>query len=430
MTQGVRHNRLVGYGVVTSAYWSFMLSDGALRMLVLLNFHERGFSPILLAFLFLLYEFMGVITNLLAGWVVGRFGLNRTLFLGLGLQVVALTLLGIANPATIGLASVLIVVVLQGLSGIAKDLTKLSAKSALKRLAPDTSQGETWLLVWVARLTGSKNAIKGLGFFLGAALLQAIGFQVTLAVLAIGLTLVLVGALVSMPSGLDGNKDPALPFTAVFSNSSGVNRLSLARFFLFSARDVWFVVGVPLFFYAQGWTFQMVGTFMAIWIIGYGFVQAATPNILRRRFLAQKRDPTAKSTNTLSFAVGALRLWGALPCLALLVLAGTVPIVPLDNLLPVIALGLFVFGAFFAVNSALHSFLILAYSEAEDVALDVGFYYMSNAGGRLVGTFLSGLIFQSFNSQLGDMGLIACLATAALFSLAAWLLAFGLPRAD
>ena len=430
MTKDVRHNRLVGYGVVTSAYWSFMLTDGALRMLVLLNFHERGFSPILLAFLFLLYEFMGVVTNLVAGWVVGRFGLNRTLFLGLGLQIVALSLLGLANPASIGLASVLIVVVLQGLSGIAKDLTKLSAKSAVKRLAPDTSQGETWLLVWVARLTGSKNAIKGLGFFLGATLLQAIGFQVTLAVLAIGLTLVLAGALVSMPSGLDGKKDPALPFTAVFSNSSGVNYLSLARFFLFGARDVWFVVGIPIFFYAQGWTFQMVGAFMAIWIIGYGSVQAATPNILRGRFLSQEADPTAKKTHTLSSSVGALRFCGALPFLSLLILAVLVPILPMEKLLPVIAFGLFVFGAFFAVNSALHSYLILAYSEAEDVALDIGFYYMSNAGGRLVGTFLSGLIFQSFGGQLGTMGLIACLASAALFSLVAWMLAFRLPRID
>ena len=407
---------LFAYALVTAAYWAFMLTDGALRMLVLLYFHINGFDPISLAFLFLLYEFLGMVTNLSTGWIAARFGLNLTLYAGLVLQVGTLALLAVANPTTVGLASVLLVMGLQGLAGVAKDLTKMSAKSAVKVLVPEGEAGESRLLRRVARLTGSKNAIKGLGFFVGAGLLQTIGFSAGLWVLAGGLALILLGALAFMPAGLSGRKRAALPFSAIFSTSSALNRLSLARVFLFGARDVWFVVGVPLFFYAQGWTFAAVGAFMAVWVMGYGVVQGATPNLLAIR------------TGAVGRSVRALRVWGAMLVMILLALSATVLSLQVDGLTAVVAGGLILFGGAFAINSTLHSFLVLAYAEAEDVTLDVGFYYMSNAAGRLLGALLSGVIFQTFGGVAGKSGLLACLLVAALFCALAWLVSIRLPQ--
>ncbi|MAH87158.1 MAG: MFS transporter [Kiloniella sp.] len=407
---------MIGYAVVTAAYWAFMLTDGALRMLVLLYFHTNGFDPISLAFLFLLYEFMGMVTNLGAGWIATRFGLNLTLYAGLALQIATLGLLSWANPTTAGLASILVVMGLQGLAGVAKDLTKMSAKSAVKALVPEGEAGESRLLRWVARLTGSKNAIKGLGFFVGAGLLQTIGFSAGLWVLVGGLVLILFGVLAFLPATLSNRKRAQLPFSAIFSTSSALNQLSLARVFLFGARDVWFVVGVPLFFYAQGWTFAAVGTFMAAWVIGYGAVQGATPNLLGNR------------RSALGQSVRALRLWGAVLVIILLALSVAVQLLPLDGLTWIVAGALFLFGAIFALNSTLHSFLVLAYAKAEDVALDVGFYYMSNAGGRLMGALLSGVIFQSFGGVAGKNGLLACLLVAALFCALAWAASLRLPQ--
>ena len=267
----------------------------------------------------------------------------------------------------------------------------------------------------MARLTGSKNAIKGLGFFVGAGLLQTIGFSAGLWVLAGGLALILLGALAFMPAGLSGRKRAALPFSAIFSTSSALNRLSLARVFLFGARDVWFVVGVPLFFYAQGWTFAAVGAFMAVWVMGYGVVQGATPNLLAIR--------------TGGRAVGARPAGlGAMLVMILLALSATVLSLQVDGLTAVVAGGLILFGGAFAINSTLHSFLVLAYAEAEDVTLDVGFYYMSNAAGRLLGALLSGVIFQNFGGVAGKSGLLACLLVAALFCALAWLVSIRLPQ--
>jgi len=143
-------------------------------MLVLLHFHTLGFSPVQLAYLFVLYEIAGVVTNLSAGWLAARFGLTRTLYSGLALQILALLALAQLDPSWSITASVVFVMCVQGLSGIAKDLAKMSSKSAVKLLAPDTGDA---LFKWVALLTGSKNAVKGLGFLLGAALLAGIGFK-------------------------------------------------------------------------------------------------------------------------------------------------------------------------------------------------------------------------------------------------------------
>ena len=399
---------LGAYIAVTAAYWAFMLSDGALRMLVLLHFHELGFSALTLAWLFLLYEIAGVVTNLSAGWIAARFGLTATLYAGLTLQIFALAALSQLDPAWAMAVSVPFVMVVQGLSGVAKDLAKMSSKSAVKLLAPTEGGG---LFRWVAILTGSKNAVKGLGLFLGAALLALAGFKAAVVGMGVILALILVGVVAFMPSGLPKGSKSA-KFTQVFATDPRVNRLSLARMFLFGARDTWFVVGIPIYFHSvlsdgtpEGarTAFFLVGGFMALWIIAYGFVQATAPKLLRG---AQRSEPEV--VQLAITWVGILTLVPA--ALAAAAWFGG------EWLTPVLVVGLLVFGFVFAVNSSVHSYLILAFSGAERVTMDVGFYYMSNAAGRLVGTLLSGLSYQAG-------GLPLCLATAALMAGASFLAA-------
>lgn len=409
MTQtGTRPDGLSAYIAVTAAYWAFMLTDGALRMLVLLHFHELGFSPVTLAWLFLLYEIAGIVTNLSAGWIAARFGLTTTLYVGLFLQIVALLALSRLSPDWAMALSVPFVMVVQGLSGVAKDLAKMSSKSAVKLLAPS---GEGGLFRWVAVLTGSKNAVKGFGFFLGAALLGLAGFQASVFGMALILAVILAGVVIFMPAGLPkGSK--AAKFAHVFATDTRVNRLSLARMFLFGARDTWFVVGIPIYFHAilsdgtpEGArrAFFLVGGFMALWIIAYGAVQALAPKLLKGT-----RRSTEDITRLAVVWVGVLTLVPS--ALAAATFVGG------PWLTPVLVVGLLVFGFVFAINSSVHSYLILAFTGAERVTMDVGFYYMSNAAGRLVGTLLSGLSYQAG-------GLALCLATAAVMAGASYLAA-------
>ncbi|MBY6048581.1 organoarsenical effux MFS transporter ArsJ [Vannielia litorea] len=401
---------LSAYIAVTAAYWAFMLTDGALRMLVLLHFHTLGFSPVQLAYLFVLYEIAGMVTNLSAGWIAARFGLVSTLYAGLGLQVVALLALTLLDPGWAVGASVAFVMCVQGASGVAKDLAKMSSKSAVKLLAPAEKGG---LFRWVAVLTGSKNAVKGLGFLLGSALLAIVGFTGAVLAMAVVLAAILAAIVVLMPSGLPTGRKGA-KFSEVFSKSANVNWLSAARVFLFGARDVWFVVGIPIYFYAvlsdgteagNRAAFFMIGTFMALWVILYGAVQAAAPRLLR----AASRDEADLVRAARSWA-GALTLVPA--ALAAAVLAAPGPQLWLTGTL---VAGLLAFGAIFAVNSSLHSYLILAFTKSERVTMDVGFYYMANAGGRLLGTVLSGLTY-----QIGGLALVLGTA-AAMVALAALL---------
>ncbi|ABV92997.1 major facilitator superfamily MFS_1 [Dinoroseobacter shibae DFL 12 = DSM 16493] len=407
---------LRAYLAVTAAYWAFMLTDGALRMLVLLHFHTLGFSALQLAYLFLLYEFMGMVTNLSAGWIAARFGLASTLYAGLAIQIAALVALAQLDPGWSVAASVAFVMAVQGASGVAKDLSKMSAKSAVKVLAP---AGDGALFRWVAALTGSKNAVKGLGFLLGAALLAMVGFVPAVWVMAGMLGLVTLLLALFMPPGLpQGGRGAKL--RDVLSTDPRVNWLSAARMFLFGARDVWFVVGIPIYFYSvlsdgsvagNRAAFFQIGGFMALWIIGYGAVQGFAPKILRAR---QKTD--AEIIRLARVWVGILALIPA-ALAGLVVLAGGAA----PWLTASLVLGLLVFGVVFALNSALHSYLILAFTRTERVTMDVGFYYMSNAAGRLIGTLLSGLSF-----QLG--GLPLCLATAAVMAGLSWRAAARLGR--
>lgn len=365
--------RLRNYALVTGGYWAFTLTDGALRMLVLLHFNQLGYSPVAIAFLFLAYELMGVVTNLLGGWAGARWGLNRTLVAGLGLQIAALAALTAEQPTWARWLSVAYVMALQALSGVAKDLTKMSSKSAVKTVAGDGS-----LFRLVAILTGSKNALKGVGFFLGSVLLAGLGYDGALLAMAgaLAVAVVLLLALLNEEIG-KAKRKPAL--RSVLSKSSAINRLSAARFFLFGSRDIWFVVALPVFLADRlGWSNQGVGGFLAAWVIGYGMVQSAAPRLLAGR--------GGRADEAQAARLWALVLAGVSAAIATLVALDVEPAA-------VIVGGLLIFGVVFAVNSSLHSYLVLAYASDDEVALDVGFYYSANAAGRLVGTLLSGVLF-------------------------------------
>jgi hypothetical protein len=395
------------YILVTVAYWAFTLTDGALRMLVLLHFYELGYTPIQLAFLFLFYELFGVVTNLLGGWLAVRAGLRVTLLGGLALQVLSLVLLGLASPTWARATSVAYVMGAQSLSGIAKDLTKMSAKSTIKLLVPENQ--ESSLFKWVAVLTGSKNALKGVGFFLGGFLLSVLGYAHCLFAMAGALAAVLAGSAISLPREL-GKSKAKRRFKGILSKTRAVNVLSAARFFLFGARDIWFVVGVPVFLSATlGWGFTEVGTFLALWVIGYGVIQSIAPALIRR--WTGGRAPQGRVAQVLAFLLA-----GVTALVAMGLMTGYSPAF-------VILGGLGLFGAVFAVNSSVHSYLILAYSDGDAVAMNVGFYYMANAGGRLVGTLLSGILFQT-------AGVVGCLWGSATFAAAAGAIALLLPRKD
>ena len=394
------------YLVITGNYWAFTLTDGALRMLVVLHFHSLGYSPLEIALLFLFYEIFGVITNLVGGWLGAKFGLNKTMNIGLGLQIAALSMLLV--PAD--WLTVAWVMAAQALSGIAKDLNKMSAKSSIKLLIPKdtsaTSQSEQQLYKWIAILTGSKNALKGAGFFLGGVLLMVLGFSGAVLAMAVGLTLVWLLSLVLLKKDMGKAKNKP-KFTDIFSKSRAINYLSAARMFLFGARDVWFVVALPVFMVSQmNWEHSYVSAFMALWVIGYGGIQSIAPKITQR---SKHHTPDGR---TAFFWAALLMTTPALIALAMMMNV---------NLEVSLLGGLLVFGALFAVNSSLHSYLIVSYADEDGVSLDVGFYYMANAMGRLIGTVLSGWVFQV-------AGLEACLWISTVFIGLAAVLSLALPK--
>jgi len=397
-------NRIRDYALVTGAYWGFTITDGALRMLVVLHFYKLGYDSISIAFLFLFYEFFGIVTNLFGGWIASRYGVKVTLYGGLALQIFALLMLALLNQHWSTFASVAYIMVAQSLSGIAKDLTKMSAKSAIKVIVPDGTDGT--LFRWVARLTGSKNALKGVGFFVGGAMLAAFGFVGALVGMAGALIVVLLATVASLSGDL-GRSKKKVKFTSLLSKSSKINWLSAARFFLFASRDVWFVVGLPVFLAQLGWSFYSVGACLALWVIGYGLIQGSVPEILRTVGRGDTIDGTAA------------RLWAFV---LLFVPIGLVTAMQFGgNPGLTLTVGLAVFAVVFAINSAIHSYLVLAYSDEDSVTLNVGFYYMANAGGRLLGTLLSGSIFHFAGFQ-------GCLWGSAALLLAAGVFSLGLPR--
>lgn len=388
------------YLIITGNYWAFTLTDGALRMLVVLYFYGLGYSPLEIAMLFLFYEIFGVITNLVGGWLGAHLGLNKTMNIGLMLQIIALSMLLV--PAA--WLTVPWVMAAQAMSGVAKDLNKMSAKSAIKLLVPAEAQGQ--LYKWVAILTGSKNALKGAGFFLGGALLTLIGFQGAILSMAVALGVVWLFSIFSLKKELGMAKNKP-KFSQIFSKSRAVNTLSAARMFLFGSRDVWFVVALPVYLASQfGWDHWSVGGFLALWIIGYGFVQGFAPKLT-----GKQQGAVPDGWHAFSWAA-VLSLIPAIIALALFY-----DWYPAQTLI----IGLLVFGALFAVNSSLHSYLIVSYAGEDGVSLDVGFYYMANAMGRLIGTVLSGWLFQRY-------GLVTCLWVSAVFIALTALISVALPK--
>lgn len=404
MTTTTSSGNLKNYIIVTLAYWGFTITDGALRMLVLLYFNNIGYTPIQIASLFLFYEVFGIVTNFFGGWIGSRFGLKLTLYSGIGLQVFSLIMLSGLNPSWPEWLAVLFVMIAQAFSGIAKDFTKMSSKSAIRLVVPQNAQSS--LFKWVAILTGSKNALKGIGFFVGSALLSLFGFTNTLWIMAAGLFLLMFTGLM-LPKGMGKIKNK-VKFSQLFSKSKEINILSAARFFLFGSRDVWFVVGLPVFLRSVlGWSFYQVGGFLAVWVIGYGIVQSYAPVLLKR--FGSGRPPTASTIQFWTFILTAVPA-----AIAIGLQLGIEPNT-------VIIGGLLLFGLVFAFNSAVHSYLVLAFTDDDKVALNVGFYYMANSAGRLAGTVLSGVVYQVF-------GLVGCLWVSTLFVLFAGLVSLKLPN--
>ncbi len=395
-------NSFKNYLIVTASYWAFTLTDGAIRMLVVLYFHLLGYSPLEVAMLFLFYEFFGIVTNLVGGWLGSRIGLNLTMHIGMSLQIIALAMLTVPDAWL----SVIYVMIAQALSGIAKDLNKMSAKASIKTLLPSQADSNPILFKWISVLTGSKNALKGLGFFLGTLLLQLFEFRGALIVLASGLLVVLIASIVLLPSALGKTKHKA-KFSQVFSKTPAINWLSAARFFLFGSRDIWFVVALPVYLHSVfKWSFTEVGGFIAIWIIGYGIVQASAPKLLKQSH--RQHGPDGRSAKNWAL------LLSVIPALIALAMDNE----SVSQLALII--GLIIFGIVFAINSAVHSYLIVAWSDKDKVSMNVGFYYMANAGGRLFGTVMSGWIYQT-------QGLTGCLIGSSILIILAALFSFKLP---
>ncbi len=389
--------------IIALSYLGFSLTDGAIRMLVVLYFHELGFSPFQIASLFIFYEIAGIVTNFIGGWLGSMIGLNITLIAGMLLQVGSMSLLTVDNT----LLTVPYIMLMQGFSGVAKDLVKMSSKSSLKVLNTDGS--ESRLFRCVSLLTGSKNALKGVGFLLGGIFLTQFGFQFSMGIMAgtlFALTLFSIG---SLPKNLGVSKSKS-SFKRLFSKSKAINVLSLARFFLFGSRDIWFVIGLPVFLQVGlKWSYSSVGSFLASWVIGYGIAQALVPKCIQGDKLAR-----TVGNRSVAFWTGILTLFPA--SIALSMGKGLN-----DNL--IIITGLLCYGLVFAVNSIIHSYLVLACSDEESVSTDVGFYYMANAGGRLVGTLMSGWVFQNY-------GFLHCLWWSAGFLMLASLISLRLPAMD
>jgi len=407
------------YLVITGNYWAFTLTDGALRMLVVLYFHQLGYSPLNIAMLFLFYEIFGVITNLVGGWLGARIGLNKTMNIGLGLQIIALSMLAVP----VEMLTIIYVMAAQALSGIAKDLNKMSAKSSIKLLVPEGAESK--LYQWVAILTGSKNTLKGVGFFLGGVLLTLLGFQGAIILMTSLLGVVWLFSLFALKEDL-GKAKSKPKFKEIFSKSRSINILSAARMFLFGARDVWFVVALPVFLAVTfNWDHWWVGGFMASWVIGYGLVQSLAPLLTGSKITSSK----IKGNSVTSETAADLKQRQAPSGRAAFLWASYLTLIPLAIALALhvdfyvkasIIIGLLIFGAVFAINSALHSYLIISYAGEDGVSLDVGFYYMANAMGRLIGTVLSGLVYQEY-------GLEACLWISGAFIAIASLLSLKLP---
>jgi len=239
---GFSDPRLRPFVIISITYLLFTVTDGAIRMIVLLHAYSKSFSALQVAVMFTLYELAGVFTNLAAGMMGARWGIRFTLIVGLCLQIFSYGLLFGWNDDWSQRTAIIYVTIAQMFAGIAKDLTKLGGKTVTKLVTPEGRH--TRLFRLVSLLTGWKNSLKGVGYFRGSALLEvsydaALGFMIGLIVIAMPFAIF----------GLDKNlgtakkKNASLKEIFVLDNFN-LNVLSLARLFLFASRDFWFEVPV------------------------------------------------------------------------------------------------------------------------------------------------------------------------------------------
>lgn len=437
------------------AFNLFTITDGAIRIIVLLYANQIGLSPLDIAVLFTLYELMGVVTNLFGGVFASRFGLKASMFLSLFLQLLGLVLVVLVEPifgdlehlamklpsnltclastrtvieeGNMGKRAEVIVYITfcQALSGVAKDFMKISCKTIPKLVTKKDADEESSLFKLYSIVTGLKNSFKGFGFIFGALLTNFLGFEIAVYVL-VGIVVVIVPAVVW---GIDKDAGKAREFPGfnlkIFKKPWNINVLSLARFFLFGSRDVWFEVAAPLFFRnIIGWTEFEVGLFIGGYVIVYGYFQTATAKIYKAKNKDAKKTSWRPSCLRGVPPVQHIGGW-AVACAAEILLLGIVLHFLYQEYIGqecaaqygaaiagVLIVGFYAFGVIFAVNSAIHSYFIGLFSGGDKASMDIGFYYMANAMGRLVGTILSGYVYEVTRDEFG---LSICLWVSSLF---------------
>jgi MFS family permease len=456
--QGVLSHALRPFVIISSSYLLFTITDGAIRMIVLLHAYNKSFSALEVSITFTLYELAGVFTNLAAGFMGAKWGIKLTLISGLSLQLLSYGLLFAWQDDWTKRESIIFVTVAQMFAGIAKDLTKLGGKTVTKLVTPE--QKETHLFKLVSLITGWKNSLKGVGYFLGSALLSvsyelALGFMMGLVVLA------MPWAILGLDKSLGTAKKRNASWKEVFNlENRRLNILSLARLFLFASRDFWFEVPLPFFLRSPscdglgtsscllnencgngavcgesgfceninpgggcgglGLNRVVVGAFLGGYIILYGQVQAWTPQLVTGPL---KQTPPNKLTEV---------FWGLINCIPTLVMAIVMTWAPAFEAGDTAAMTIWLivvivtFAIIFAINSSIHSFLVVNYASKDKVAVSVGFYYMSNAIGRLLGTLGSGILYTYVGDFVGPLagsdavaGLAACFFAGTLSSLLA-----------
>jgi len=400
--------------------WSFNLftiTDGAIRSIILLYANKLGFNAILIAVMFSMYELAGVFTNLFGGVIATRYGLKFTLLCSLVCQVVGLGLLLTIEPIFGDLETMTnkggataFITFCQALSGIAKDLMKLSCKSMPKLVSKPGDDDK--LFVLVAWVTGLKNSFKGFGSIVGAILINFTSLVTSVCVLLGIIGLIVPAPILYMDKFLGMNKKNAVFNLKVLQKGRDVNVLSLARFFLFGARDIWYEIAAPLFLsQALLWSDWTVGLFLGGYTIVYGFFQTSVSKLFKKSS-KENLSSLAKVFNGLppvsqvkNWAYGTaaqLVVWSCIlyPLYRHLINTGNSD-GALWGINIVFVFGVLCFAILFAVNSAVHSYFIVRYAGKDKLAMDMGFYYMANAGGRLVGTLLSGVIYYYTEKQFG-----------------------------
>jgi hypothetical protein len=395
--------------IITITYLLFTVTDGAVRMLVLLHAYNKGFTAMEVAIMFTLYELMGAVTNLAAGVAGSKWGIRATLISGLLLQIVGLGMLyGWSDDWSKGEA-IVYVTIAQAMCGIAKDLTKLGGKTVTKLVTPEEKQVRLFKLV--SALTGYKNSLKGVGYFMGAALLDW-SYEAAISVNIGFIIVALPFAIFGLTTQLGRVASKNITLAAVFKQSDNINYLSLARLFLFGSRDLWFEVPLPFYLRSPeglGWPRAAVGALLASYIIIYGQCQSYSPQLV---LAPLKQSPPNKWACILWNAVLAVCpiFMGAMALTSMYDEPGDSSTGKVATLM----IGVFSFAIIFAINSAVHSYLVVKYAEGNKVAMNVGFYYMANAFGRLTGTIISGALYSYVGSNVND-GLAACFLASLVF---------------